>query len=94
MLSTAQRVATSKQDKPIRRFRKLHVSRPAESQTVNDLERQLGVKLPVRSSIGVRAECGLYPVSLIGIGDTFKSRRSERSLVLAVHRRAAYLTMT
>jgi hypothetical protein len=78
MLSTAQRVATSKQDKPIRRFRKLHMNQPAISQTVNDLERQLGVKVTVQTSIGVRADCGLYPVSLIGIGDTFKSRRYER----------------
>lgn len=35
--------------------RRLHVSQPALSQTVSGLERQLGVKLLVRGSAGVRA---------------------------------------
>ncbi|MEU1628616.1 LysR family transcriptional regulator [Streptomyces sp. NPDC020096] len=35
--------------------RRLHVSQPALSQTVSGLERQLGMKLLVRSSTGVRA---------------------------------------
>ncbi|SFH16901.1 LysR family transcriptional regulator [Streptomyces mirabilis] len=35
--------------------RRLHVSQPALSQTVSGLERQLGVKLLVRGSTGVRA---------------------------------------
>lgn len=35
--------------------RRLHVSQPALSQTVGGLERQLGVKLLVRGSTGVRA---------------------------------------
>ncbi|WP_406442369.1 LysR family transcriptional regulator [Streptomyces sp. NBC_00631] len=35
--------------------RRLHVSQPALSQTVGGLERQLGVKLLVRGSAGVRA---------------------------------------
>ena len=34
--------------------RRLHVSQPALSQTVNNLERELAVKLLVRSSTGVR----------------------------------------
>lgn len=34
--------------------RRLHVSQSALSQTVNSLERELGVKLLVRSSAGVR----------------------------------------
>jgi len=34
--------------------RRLHVSQPALSQTVNALERRLGVQLLVRSSTGVR----------------------------------------
>ena len=34
--------------------RRLHVSQPALSQTVNSLERELGVKLLVRSSTGVK----------------------------------------
>ncbi|HYZ54785.1 MAG TPA: LysR family transcriptional regulator [Streptosporangiaceae bacterium] len=34
--------------------RRLHVSQPALSQTVNALERELGVKLLERSSTGVR----------------------------------------
>lgn len=40
--------------------RRLHVTQPALSQTVNALERQLGVQLLVRSSVGVRAtEAGM-----------------------------------
>ncbi|MEU4482963.1 LysR family transcriptional regulator [Micromonospora sp. NPDC023966] len=40
--------------------RRLHLSQPALSQTMNGLERQLGVPLLVRSSTGVRAtEAGL-----------------------------------
>jgi DNA-binding transcriptional LysR family regulator len=40
--------------------RRLHVSRPALSQTMNALERQLGVELLVRSTTGVRAtEAGM-----------------------------------
>lgn len=35
--------------------RRLHLSQPAVSQTVNALERQLGVKLLLRSNTGVRA---------------------------------------
>ncbi|MGW9592200.1 LysR family transcriptional regulator [Streptomyces chartreusis] len=35
--------------------RRLHMSQPALSQTISGLERQLGVKLLVRSSTGVRA---------------------------------------
>ncbi|SEP47447.1 regulatory helix-turn-helix protein, lysR family [Amycolatopsis saalfeldensis] len=34
--------------------RRLHVSQPAVSQTMQALERQLGVQLVVRSSAGVR----------------------------------------
>jgi DNA-binding transcriptional LysR family regulator len=41
--------------------RRLHVSQSALSQTVTALERQLGVKLLVRSSSGVRTtEAGRY----------------------------------
>jgi DNA-binding transcriptional LysR family regulator len=40
--------------------RRLHISQPALSQTVGTLERQLGVKLLVRSSAGVRpTEAGM-----------------------------------
>ena len=40
--------------------RRLHVSQPALSQTVNNLERELAVKLLVRSSTGVRpTEAGI-----------------------------------
>ena len=40
--------------------RRLHVSQPALSQTVNGLERELGVKLLVRSSTGVQpTEAGI-----------------------------------
>jgi DNA-binding transcriptional LysR family regulator len=40
--------------------RRLHVSQPALSQTVNSLERELGVKLLVRSSTGVQpTEAGM-----------------------------------
>lgn len=40
--------------------RRLHVSQPALSQTMNALERQLGVELLVRSTTGVRAtEAGM-----------------------------------
>jgi DNA-binding transcriptional LysR family regulator len=40
--------------------RRLHVSQPALSQTVNGLERELGVKLLVRSSTGVQpTEAGM-----------------------------------
>ncbi|MDH6435985.1 DNA-binding transcriptional LysR family regulator [Streptomyces sp. SAI-144] len=35
--------------------RRLHMSQPALSQTISGLERQLGVKLLVRGSTGVRA---------------------------------------
>jgi molybdenum-dependent DNA-binding transcriptional regulator ModE len=40
--------------------RRLHVSQPALSQTMNSLERELGVKLLVRSSTGVQpTEAGM-----------------------------------
>jgi DNA-binding transcriptional LysR family regulator len=40
--------------------RRLHVSQPALSQTVNNLERELSVKLLVRSSTGVEpTEAGI-----------------------------------
>ncbi|WBB69149.1 LysR family transcriptional regulator [Micromonospora sp. WMMD812] len=40
--------------------RRLHVTQPALSQTINALERQLGLRLLVRSSTGVRAtEAGM-----------------------------------
>jgi hypothetical protein len=40
--------------------RRLHISQPALSQTVNALERELGVKLLVRSSTGVRPTEALW----------------------------------
>jgi DNA-binding transcriptional LysR family regulator len=40
--------------------RRLHISQPALSQTVNGLERELGMKLLVRSSTGVQpTEAGM-----------------------------------
>jgi DNA-binding transcriptional LysR family regulator len=38
--------------------RRLHISQPALSQTVNNLERELAVKLLVRSSTGGAADRG------------------------------------
>ncbi|GHH76652.1 LysR family transcriptional regulator [Streptomyces sulfonofaciens] len=44
--------------------RRLHISQPALSQTMNALERELGVRLLVRSSTGVRAtEAGMTLLS-------------------------------
>jgi DNA-binding transcriptional LysR family regulator len=56
--------------------RRLHVSQPALSQTVNALERRLGVQLLVRSSTGVR---------VTGAGMTLLA---EARAVLVCHERA------
>ena len=46
--------------------RRLHVVQPALSQTVSDLEQELGVTLLVRNSRAVRLTAPLNPGPLIG----------------------------
>ncbi|MEU1597027.1 LysR family transcriptional regulator [Streptomyces sp. NPDC005708] len=61
--------------------RRLHVSQPALSQTVSGLERQLRVKLLVRSSTGVRAtEAG---TALLGEARAVLARRDEAVRTMA-----------
>ena len=63
--------------------RKLHVSQPALSQTVNNLERSLGVRLLVRSSTGVTAtEAGTV---LLGEARDVLARHDRAVAVMAGH---------
>lgn len=61
--------------------RRLHVSQSALSQTVNALERELGVKLLVRSSTGVRpTEAGM---TLLGEARAVLSRQAQALRTMA-----------
>ncbi|MEU3334866.1 LysR family transcriptional regulator [Streptomyces sp. NPDC006668] len=61
--------------------RRLHVSQPALSQTVGGLERQLGVKLLVRGSAGVRAtEAG---TALLGEARAVLARHDQALRVMS-----------
>jgi DNA-binding transcriptional LysR family regulator len=61
--------------------RRLHVSQPALSQTVTGLERQLGVKLLIRGSAGVRAtEAG---AALLGEARAVLARHDQALRVMA-----------
>jgi DNA-binding transcriptional LysR family regulator len=61
--------------------RRLHVSQPALSQTVSGLERQLRVKLLVRSSTGVRpTDAG---VALLGEARAMLARRDQALRTMA-----------
>ena len=65
--------------------RRLHVSQPALSQSVNALERQLGVQLLMRSTTGVRAtEAGM---TLLGEARAVLARHDQA--VAAVSRHSA-----
>ncbi|MER5912397.1 LysR substrate-binding domain-containing protein [Streptomyces sp. NPDC001982] len=61
--------------------RRLHISQPALSQTVGGLERQLGVRLLVRGSTGVRAtEAG---TALLGEARAVLARHEQALRVMA-----------
>jgi len=61
--------------------RRLHISQPALSQTVNSLERELGVKLLVRSSTGVQpTEAGM---ALLAEARALLSRRDQAVATMA-----------
>jgi DNA-binding transcriptional LysR family regulator len=61
--------------------RRLHVSQPALSQTVNGLERELGVKLLVRSSTGVQpTEAGM---ALLAEARALLARRDQALATMA-----------
>ncbi|MGW1892480.1 LysR substrate-binding domain-containing protein [Streptomyces sp. NPDC002004] len=61
--------------------RRLHVSQPALSQTMSGLERQLGVKLLVRGSTGVRAtEAG---IALLAEARSVLARHDQALRVMA-----------
>jgi DNA-binding transcriptional LysR family regulator len=61
--------------------RRLHISQPALSQTVNALERELGVKLLVRSSTGVRpTEAGM---TLLAEAREILARRDQALATMA-----------
>jgi DNA-binding transcriptional LysR family regulator len=63
--------------------RRLHISQPALSQTVGGLERQLGVKLLVRSSTGVRTtEAG---ATFLGEARSLLSRHDQVLRAMAPH---------
>ncbi|MFG2475731.1 LysR substrate-binding domain-containing protein [Streptomyces fagopyri] len=63
--------------------RRLHVSQPALSQTVGGLERQLRVRLLVRSSTGVRpTDAG---VALLGEARALLARRDQALRAMARH---------
>jgi len=63
--------------------RRLHVSQPALSQTVSGLERQLGVKLLVRSSTGARTtEAG---ATLLGEARAVLARHDQAVRAMARH---------
>lgn len=62
--------------------RRLHVSQPALSQTVGALERQLGLKLLIRTSTGVRTtEAGL---TLLGEARAVLARHGQALRTMAV----------
>jgi len=61
--------------------RRLHISQPALSQTVNNLERELAVKLLVRSSTGVQpTEAG---ITLLGEARAVLARRDQALATMA-----------
>ena len=61
--------------------RRLHISQPALSQTVNALERELGVKLLVRSSTGVQpTEAGM---TLLAEARAILARRDQAMATMA-----------
>ncbi|SCL13561.1 DNA-binding transcriptional regulator, LysR family [Micromonospora rhizosphaerae] len=63
--------------------RRLHVSQPALSQTMNALERQLGVQLLVRSSTGVQAtEAGM---TLLAEARAVLARHDQAMTAVARH---------
>lgn len=63
--------------------RRLHISQPALSQTVGGLERQLGVKLLVRSSTGVRpTDAG---ATLLGEARALVARHDQAVRAMARH---------
>jgi DNA-binding transcriptional LysR family regulator len=63
--------------------RRLHISQPALSQTINALERKLGVKLLMRSSTGVQAtEAG---ITLLAEARAVLDRHDEALQVMAVY---------
>jgi DNA-binding transcriptional LysR family regulator len=63
--------------------RRLHVSQPALSQTIQGLERQLGVELIVRSSTGVQAtEAGM---TLLGEARALLARHDQALAAMVRH---------
>jgi DNA-binding transcriptional LysR family regulator len=63
--------------------RRLHVSQPALSQTIQGLERQLGVELVVRSSTGVQAtEAGM---TLLGEARALLARHDQALAAMVRH---------
>ncbi|MFG1934888.1 LysR family transcriptional regulator [Mycobacterium sp. NPDC048908] len=61
--------------------RRLHISQPALSQTVNNLERELAVKLLVRSSTGVRPTAAGH--TLLGEARAVLARRDQALATMA-----------
>lgn len=63
--------------------RRLHISQPALSQTMNALERELGVRLLVRSTTGVEAtDAGM---TLLGEARGVLARHDQALAAMAVH---------
>lgn len=63
--------------------RRLHISQPALSQTMNALERELGVQLLVRSTTGVEAtDAGM---TLLGEARGVLARHDQALAAMAVH---------